>query len=170
MQVPATACDFTVLHQQSNGKIEKVPFLPRANGLSIGDTTFSPFAIVAFPKENYNLYYDVNGGTGTPMNQHVPIFGESYIVRVSSDQPSREGYDFVGWSLSRGGDVQVMPGSTITLDRDIVLFAVWEEADTPADLPQTGDSSRPGLWLLLGLISTAGLAMLILRGRKSRVQ
>ena len=168
MQVPATACDFTVLHQQSNGKIEKVPFLPRANGLSIGDTTFSPFAIVAFPKENYNLYYDVNGGTGTPMNQCVPMFGESYSVRVSSDQPSREGYDFVGWSLSRGGDVQVMPGSTITLDRDIVLFAVWEEADSPADLPQTGDSSRPGLWLLLGLLSTAGLATLILRGRKSR--
>ena len=168
MQVPATAYDFTVLHQQSNGKIEKVPFLPSVGGLAIGDTTFSPFAIVAFPKENYNLYYDVNGGTGTPMNQRVPMFGESYSVRVSSDQPSREGYDFVGWSLSRGGDVQVMPGSTITLDRDIVLFAVWEETDTPADLPQTGDSARPGLWLLLGLISAAGLATLILRGRKSR--
>ena len=36
------------------------------------------------------------------------------------------------------------------------------------DLPQTGDGSRPDLWLLLGLLSTAGLATLILRGRKGR--
>ena len=125
-----------------------MPFLPRADGLQICDTTLSPFAIVCLPKENYILSYDVNGGTGTPMNQRMPMIGESYSVRVSSAKPSREGYDFAGWSLSRGGDVQVMPGSTITLDRDIILYAVWEEADTPVDLPQIGDSSRLLLWLV----------------------
>ena len=166
--LPFTACDVTVLHQQSNNIIEKVPFIPRADGLLIGDTTFSPFAIVCLPKENYNLYYDVNGGTGTPMNQSVPMFGASYNVRVSTDRPSREGYSFMGWSMSRGGDVQYKPGDAITLDKDIVLFAVWDAVSGMADLPQTGDSSRPGLWLMLGLVSAAGLAALILRGRKSR--
>lgn len=34
-------------------------------------------------------------------------------------------------------------------------------------LPQTGDDSRPGLWLALGLISAAALAVFCLRGRKN---
>lgn len=116
--------------------------------LTICDTLFSPFAIVAFQKENYNLYYDVNGGTGTPMIQHVPMFGKNYSVMVSSAQPSREGYQFVGWSFGRNGDVQVMPDSTITLDRDIVLYAVWA-----MDVPKTGDNSHMGLWLTMRLAS-----------------
>ena len=146
---PVTAYDFTVLHQRTDNIIEEVPFLPGADGLKICDTTLSPFAIVCLPKENYNLYYDVNGGTGTPLNQRVPMYGESYGVAVSSETPSRDGYTFMGWSMSRGGDVQFMPDDTITLDRDIILYAVWEEADTPVDLPQTGDSSHLLLWLVL---------------------
>lgn len=129
LEVPPTACDFTVLHQRSDEIIEEVPFLRRADGLLIRDTTLSPFAIVAYPKQYYNLYYDVNGGTGTPMIQRVPMDSESYSVTLSSEKPSRSGYKFVGWSTSRNStDVTYyMPGDTITLDRDIILYAVWTE-------------------------------------------
>lgn len=161
----ATSFDYTVLHQQSNGIIENVPFIPRVDGLQIGDTTLSPFAIVAYPKENYNLYYDVNGGTGTPLNQSVPMFGGSYDVRVSTNRPTREGYSFMGWSMSRGGDVQVKPGDAITLDKDIVLFAVWDAVST-TDLPQTGDNSRMSLWLTLMLAALLALACIPLLRRK----
>ena len=158
---PAAAYDFTVLHEQVDGKIEQVPFIPLANSLLICDTTLSPFAIVAFPKKNYNLYYDVNGGTVTPMNQSVPMDSDSYSVSVSPDRPRREGYSFKGWSMSRGGEV--MPDDVIKLDRDIVLYAVWEAVD----LPQTGDSSSMGLWLTLMLGSLLSLACIALLRRKA---
>ena len=161
----ATSFDYTVLHQQINGTIENVPFIPRVDGLQIGDTTLSPFAIIAYPKENYNLYYDVNGGTGTPLNQSVPMDSKSYSDRVSTVRPTREGATFMGWSLSRGGDVQYKPGDAITLDRDIVLFAVWDTVST-ADLPQTGDNSRTGLWLTLMLAALLALACIPLLRRK----
>ena len=161
----ATSFDYTVLHQQINGTIENVPFIPRVDGLQIGDTTLSPFAIIAYPKENYNLYYDVNGGTGTPLNQSVPMDSKSYSDRVSPVRPTREGATFMGWSLSRGGDVQYKPGDAITLDKDIVLFAVWDAVST-ADLPQTGDNSRTGLWLTLMLAALLALACIPLLRRK----
>ena len=161
----ATSFDYTVLHQQINGTIENVPFIPRVDGLQIGDTTLSPFAIIAYPKENYNLYYDVNGGTGTPLNQSVPMDNKSYSDRVSTVRPTREGATFMGWSLSRGGDVQYKPGDAITLDKDIVLFAVWDAVST-ADLPQTGDNSRTGLWLTLMLAALLALACIPLLRRK----
>ena len=142
-----------------------MPFIPRVDGLQIGDTTLSPFAIIAYPKENYNLYYDVNGGTGTPLNQSVPMDSKSYSDRVSTVRPTREGATFMGWSLSRGGDVQYKPGDAITLDRDIVLFAVWDTVST-ADLPQTGDNSRTGLWLTLMLAALLALACIPLLRRK----
>ncbi|MGN0996192.1 MAG: InlB B-repeat-containing protein [Candidatus Ventricola sp.] len=156
------AYDFTVLHERIDGKIEEVPFIPRASGLRIGDTTLSPFAIIAFPKENYNLYYDVNGGTGTPLNQSVPMFGESKDVRVSTQRPTRAGFRFLGWSRSRTGEVEYAPGAPLTLDRDTLLYAIW----STADMPQTGDDSRLGLWLTLALASLAALAGMRLRRRK----
>ena len=154
VDLPVTAYDFTILHQRINNTIKKIPFIPRADGLLIGDTTLSPFAIVCLPKSSYNLYYDVNGGTGTPMNQRVPMDSDSYDITVATDQPRRDGYIFMGWSLSRGGDVKYMPGDPIRLDRDTVLYAVW---GTP-ELPQTGDDSRSGLWLTLMLVCAAALA------------
>ncbi len=142
-EVPLSACDFTVLHQRIDDEIEEVPFLRRADGLKICDTLLSPFAIVAYPKKYYNLYYDVNGGTGTPMIQRVPIDSESYSVTLSSEKPSRSGYKFEGWSLSSSGDVQYMPGDTITLDCDIVLYAVWTEETYTVILNTNGGNTIP---------------------------
>ena len=95
------------------------------------------------------------------MNQSVPMDSDSYSVSVSPDRPRREGYSFKGWSMSRGGEV--MPDDVINLDRDIVLYAVWEAVD----LPQTGDSSSMGLWLTLMLGSLLSLACIALLRRKA---
>ena len=153
---PLSACDFTVLHQRIDDTIEEVPFLHVDMGLKICDTTLSPFAIVAYPKQYYNLYYDVNGGTGTPMIQRKLMFEANQSVRVSTTRPTREGYSFRGWSLSRGGEVQYAPGDAITLDKDILLYAVWDAVST-ANLPQTGDSSHLTGWLALLGACCAGL-------------
>ena len=156
LEVPPSACDFTVLHQRIDDTIEEVPFLRVDMGLKICDTTLSPFAIVAYPKQYYSLYYDVNGGTGTPMIQRKLMFEANQSVRVSTTRPTREGYSFRGWSLSRGGEVQYAPGDAITLDKDILLYAVWDAVST-ANLPQTGDTSRLTGWLALLGACCAGL-------------
>ena len=152
----SSACDFTVFHQRIDDTIEQVPFLRVDTGLRICDTTLSPFAIVAYPKRYYNLYYNVNGGTGTPMIQRKLMFEANQSTRVSTTRPTREGYSFRGWSLSWGGEVQYAPGDAITLDKDILLYAVWDAVST-ADLPQTGDTSRPAAWLALLGACCAGL-------------
>ena len=152
----SSACDFTVFHQRTDDTIEQVPFLRVDKGLKICDTTLSPFAIVAYPKQYYSLYYDVNGGTGTPMIQRKLMFEANQSTRVSTTRPTREGYSFRGWSLSRGGEVQYAPGDAITLDKDILLYAVWDAVST-ANLPQTGDTSRLTGWLALLGACCAGL-------------
>lgn len=152
----SSACDFTVFHQRIDDTIEEVPFLRVDTGLRICDTTLSPFAIVAYPKRYYNLYYNVNGGTGTPMIQRKLMFEANQSTRVSTTRPTREGYSFRGWSLSWGGEVQYAPGDAITLDKDILLYAVWDAVST-ANLPQTGDTSRLAAWLALLGASCAGI-------------
>ena len=160
----SSACDFTVFHQRTDDTIEQVPFLRVDTGLRICDTTLSPFAIVAYPKRYYNLYYNVNGGTGTPMIQRKLMFEANQSTRVSTTRPTREGYSFRGWSLSWGGEVQYAPGDAITLDKDILLYAVWDAVST-ANLPQTGDTSRPAAWLALLGACCAGLWCLNRRRR-----
>ncbi|MGN1368395.1 MAG: LPXTG cell wall anchor domain-containing protein, partial [Aristaeellaceae bacterium] len=49
-------------------------------------------------------------------------------------------------------------------------FTITWERFPEVSLPQTGDSSRPGLWLALGLACAAALAVILLRGRKSQAQ
>ena len=159
LEVPLSACDFTVLHQRIDNEIEQVPFLHVDMGLKICDTTLSPFAIVAYPKQYYNLYYDVNGGTGTPMIQRKLMFEANQSTRVSTTRPTREGYSFRGWSLSRGGEVQYAPGDAITLDKDILLYAVWDAVD----LPKTGDDSQMELWLALMLVCALACIPLLRR-------
>ena len=51
---------------------------------AVQNACYKAFAIVAFPKKYYNLYYDVNGGTGTPMIQRNLMFEANQSVRVST--------------------------------------------------------------------------------------
>lgn len=69
------------------------------------------------------INYDSNGGTGAPAKQDK-YYGRA--LTLSSQRPSKNGYVFAGWSLTRNGAVAYQPGDLYHPDdKDVVLYAVW---------------------------------------------
>lgn len=70
----------------------------------------------------YTITYDANGGTDTPQLQLKDI---GVDITLTNDKPIREGYTFIGWSTEKAGDVNFNSGDFYSIDKDLVLFAVW---------------------------------------------
>ena len=81
----------------------------------------------------YYLYYNANGGSGAPPTQSsVSTTNNSWAFTISSTEPTRSGYTFLGWSTSSTAtSASYQPGDTISLTSSSptrTLYAVWEEA------------------------------------------
>lgn len=81
----------------------------------------------------YYLYYDANGGSGAPPTQSsVSTTNSSWKFTISSTEPTRSGYTFLGWAKSSTAtSASYQPGDTISLTSSspkATLYAVWEEA------------------------------------------
>ena len=81
----------------------------------------------------YYLYYDANGGSGAPPTQSsVSTTNSSWAFTISSTEPTRSGYTFLGWAKSSTAtSASYQPGDTIRLTSSSptrTLYAVWEEA------------------------------------------
>ena len=75
------------------------------------------------PADLFVLTYDANGGTGAPAS-HTG----NGTATVSATKPEREGYLCIGWSESSAAtEAQYTAGDELTLDRNITLYAVWQE-------------------------------------------
>ncbi|MBQ2963626.1 MAG: leucine-rich repeat protein [Clostridia bacterium] len=78
----------------------------------------------------YTLSYNANGGSGAPASQSGAT---SYTI--SSTQPTRSGYTFLGWSKSSSATMaSYTAGDSITLTANTTLYAVWQKnavAPTP---------------------------------------
>lgn len=92
--------------------------------------------------ETYTLSYSANGGSGAASTQTGAV---SYTV--SSTQPTRSGYTFLGWSKSSSATTaSYTAGDSITLTANTTLYAVWqknavvptpdEPTPTPAELSE----------------------------------
>lgn len=74
----------------------------------------------------YEVTYDANGGEGAPDNQ-VKTHGKN--LTISSTIPTKENNIFLGWATEEYPDtVQYHPGDAYSVDSDIMLIAVWEQA------------------------------------------
>lgn len=81
----------------------------------------------------YYLYYNANGGSGAPPTQSsVSTTNNSWTFTISSTEPTRSGYTFLGWSTSSTAtSASYQPGDKIRLTSGspkVTLYAVWEEA------------------------------------------
>lgn len=86
------------------------------------------------PKQTYWLDYNLNGGeSDTIKSETVEATEEEHIFTVTSEEPSRLGYQFLGWADTADAKVPTCRGgSTVTVtkdDRGKTLYAVWQEVD-----------------------------------------
>jgi hypothetical protein len=80
---------------------------------------------MATPAVTYIVSYDANGGGNAPSAQ-TKTKGQS--IYLASDEPSREGYAFLGWSTSKmSTEPQYSAGQLFTKDIDAILYAVWSK-------------------------------------------
>ena len=141
------------------------------------ETTVPPTETTV-PTGPVGLVYDAQGGTGAPGDETGDASSD---VTVSSTEPTREGYTFVGWNTEPDGS-----GTTYTAE-DIVtlpltgvtrLYAMWKsvtDSDTSTQttvpgssgtgqqLPSTGTSNTTELFVLAAALGA--LLVLTLRRR-----
>lgn len=81
-----------------------------------------------FPYATYTITYNANGGNGAPSAQ-TKTHGTS--LTLSSTKPTRAGYTFKGWALSRteanNGTWYYQAGGTCGKNENLTLYATWEE-------------------------------------------
>ena len=82
----------------------------------------------------FTLNYDANGGNGAPASQTYKAtsqYEKSYTFTISSQTPTREGYNFLGWNTDKNAaTASKQPGNTIVVNNNnnpTTLYAVWEE-------------------------------------------
>ena len=83
------------------------------------------YAVWESTLETYTVSYDANGGSDAPANQ---IKTEDIALKLSSDIPIRNGYEFLGWAESpTATSATYAAGATYFENADITLYAVWRE-------------------------------------------
>ena len=78
----------------------------------------------------YTITFDANGGTGGPGTQTY-TYADSGSVMLSTVEPSRSGYKFVGWSVSQtAASADYLSGGAFPANtlNGITLYAVWERS------------------------------------------
>lgn len=96
----------------------------------------------------FTLNYDANGGNGAPASQTYKAtsqYEKSYTFTISSQTPTREGYNFLGWNTDKNAaTASKQPGNTIVVNNNnnpTTLYAVWEEkAPVTPDDPKVGEN------------------------------
>ena len=100
---------------------------------SNGNVVWNTGKTIANTLQKYNLKYHANAGSGTvtgmPTTNPVSDLKGYEKVPIPDTVPQRDGYRFLGWSTNEnatGPDVNYAPGETITITRNVDLYAVWK--------------------------------------------
>lgn len=89
-----------------------------------GTLTASASATFTVNATTYNIIYVGNGGTGIPPTQKKT---HGTNIQLSDVIPTREGYNFLGWSTTGNNSVvEYNPGDIYDINSDLTLYALWE--------------------------------------------
>ena len=81
------------------------------------------------PQKEFTLNYDANGGIGGPGTKTQKTSSTFVNFTVPDTVPTKQGYDFKGWSETKNGNVQYNVGDTIQVTTSTTpktVYAVWE--------------------------------------------
>lgn len=121
--------------------------------------------VARFRPYRYTLHYKANGGTGKMDDQ---IFQHGQILPLNGCTYSREGYDFMGWSMSADNvkqfDNKAEVGFSSLLqtsdepqdNAEATLYAVWQERDVTLNYASSDES--------LGSVSSASETVAAVKG------
>lgn len=113
------------------------------------DRYVSASYVAYFRPQRYTLAFDANGGTGKMDNQ---IFQHGQILPLNGCTYSREGYDFMGWSMSAdnvkrfdnkaevGFSSLLQTGGEPRDNAKATLYAVWQERDVTLNYASSDES------------------------------
>ena len=92
--------------------------------------TVTLYAIYEDPYVTYTLSYNANGGSGAPLSQSVESSTGSATFTLRTNEPTRDGYIFLGWTTnSSGTGTLYQPGGTYsTSSTSTTMYAKWEQA------------------------------------------
>lgn len=93
-----------------------------------GKTVDAGKETIALPEYTYVLQYDANGGEGAPKEESFTTTDTTHSFAVSSEKPTRNGYNFVGWATTADATTANV-GSTVEVTNaktSVTLYAVWE--------------------------------------------
>ncbi|QHK17668.1 hypothetical protein JS82_05930 [Methanomassiliicoccaceae archaeon DOK] len=85
------------------------------------------------PDVTYRINYNLQGGSWSQSDQSYTTEASSYRFTIHSAEPTRDGYEFMGWATnSSTSNISYSPSSGVTLyssDPVLDLWAVWEALD-----------------------------------------
>jgi DNA-binding beta-propeller fold protein YncE/outer membrane protein OmpA-like peptidoglycan-associated protein len=120
------------------------PYVPPAP-ISPATTSYVTLYALWTPAPQFTLTYNGNGNTGgaAPSDPSSPYYeGTSATLLANTGNLVDTGYVFGGWNIAANGSgITYAAGSSLTLNADTVLYAVWTPASSPP--PSGGGSSAP---------------------------
>ena len=91
--------------------------------------------------DTYTVTYNANGGSGAPGSQ-TKTYGVT--LTLSSTKPTRDGYDFQGWSTSSTAtSATYTAGGSYTANSGTTLYAVWKLKTYTVSYNANGGSGAP---------------------------
>ncbi len=111
--------------------------------------------------KTYTINFAAEGGKNSPEAQSAQSNTGSVKIKLSDKVPKKDKMIFMGWALSKDGEVVLQPGEIAIVNGNypaITLHAVWASR---SDSPDTGDFSGLYFWGTLVGLSMAGIAVAV---------
>ena len=125
----------------------QVDYLPGQEVLSLASEDGAEIKLYAvWAANSYTIKFDDNGGSDAPADIQAQYDETVYIPRST---PSRDGYKFLGWSLTSGSIAAAyQPGDKVKglvadEDGEVILYAVWAANSYTIAFDANGGSNAP---------------------------
>lgn len=93
------------------------------------------YNVKAAETKTYTVMYSANRGYGVP---HSQTKYHNEPLELSTTEPSRNGYKFLGWGLDATSlGIAYKPGDIYRANSDITLYAVWGKVDSSGNVDVT---------------------------------